>query len=124
MRRGRADVVLKRPTESRDAFARAAELAPKETWPRVMQARALRSLAGNRPTQESRALMRRVLALDPNSIEALWFVGHAEAAEGNLEKAKDYLDRALTQRPPTERGTVRTRPHAGTRGKEWCTESG
>src|SRR3546814_8016950 len=75
----------------------------------VMQARALRSLAGNRPTQESLALMRRVLALDPNSIEALWFVGHAEAAEGNLEKAKDYLDRALAQLPPAERETLRQR---------------
>src|SRR3546814_10841543 len=87
MRLGRAYLVLERPTEARDAFARAADLAPKETEPLVMQARALRSLAGNRPTQESLALMRRVLALEPNSIEALWFVRHAEAAEGKDRKS-------------------------------------
>src|SRR3546814_15951928 len=50
-----------------------------------------------------------LLALDPNSLEALWFVGHAEAAEGNLEKAKDHLDRALAQLPPAEREALRPR---------------
>src|SRR3546814_12040106 len=109
MRLGRAYLVLERPTEARDAFARAADLAPKETEPLVMQARALRSLAGNRPPQESLALTRRVPALDPNSLQALRFVGHAAAAAADLEQAKDYADRAQAPLPPAERDALRQR---------------
>src|SRR3546814_13614337 len=58
MRLGRSYTVLERPAEARDAFARAADLAPQETEPLVLQARAVRNLAGKRPTPDSVALMR------------------------------------------------------------------
>src|SRR3546814_21119289 len=59
MRLGRAYLVLERPTEARDAFARAADLAPTETEPLVMQARAPPSPAGNRHTPKTLALWRQ-----------------------------------------------------------------
>ena len=55
--------------------------------------------------------MRRILALSPDNIEALWFVAQDEAAAGNTAQAKILLEKALQQLPAgsQERAQVRQR---------------
>ena len=47
-------------------------------------------------------LMRRILALDPNNAEGLFFVGEAEARAGNAAEARALWGRLLARVDPKE----------------------
>ncbi len=91
--------MLKRPADMRDALARAVGLNPDNVDILVFYARALRAARGGQSTTESTSVMRKVLTLAPDNVEALWFVAQAELVQGNSTKAKTLLERALAQLP-------------------------
>ncbi len=99
IRLARSYEVLNRPADMRDALARAAGLNPSDVDILVFYARALRAARGGQSSSESIAVMRKVLTLAPNSVEALWFVAQAEAAKGNSAVAKSMFERALAELP-------------------------
>ena len=102
LRLGRSYTVLGRPADARDALANAARLAPKNADILLLYGRAMRAASGNQQTAESVAVMRRVLALDADNIEALWLVGRAEAMSGDkagLVKMQKALDRMPPDMP-------------------------
>lgn len=99
LRLGRSYSVLKKNKEARDALAKAAALAPKDTDVLLLYARAIRATAGDRQTPESVAVMRRVLAVDADNIEALWLVGMAEATSDDRAAGIEKMEKALAQLP-------------------------
>lgn len=102
LRLGRSYAMLGRPADARDALANAARLEPKNVDILLQYGRAMRTAAGNRQTPESVAVMRRVLAIDGENIEALWLVGQAEATAGDkagLVKMRKALDRMPPEMP-------------------------
>ena len=103
LRLGRSYTVLERHADARDALARAAALAPDNKDVLLLQGRAIRAAAGDRETPESLAAMRRVIALDPGNIEALWLVGLSEIEAGEraagLAKMQQALDRIPADAP-------------------------
>ncbi len=107
----RSYLVLERHAEAREAIARALALAPDDLEILTLQARAIRAAAGDAQTPESIAVMRRVLELAPNNLEALWFVGQAEADAGNTGRARELLERVYTMIPADspDRATLRQR---------------
>ncbi|MDP6390652.1 MAG: c-type cytochrome biogenesis protein CcmI [Alphaproteobacteria bacterium] len=111
VRLGRSYTVLRQHDKARDAMARAAKLAPKNVEVLMLYGRAIRSAAGEAPTPESIAVMRRVVALDGGIMEALWFVGRAEAEAGNTAAARDHWEKAYAALPETspDRAELRRR---------------
>ncbi len=99
LRLGRSYTMLGKPIEARDALANAARLAPKKADILLLYARAMRAAAGNKQTAESIAVMRQVLALDAENVEALWLVGRAEALAGD-EAGFKKMQKALDKMPP------------------------
>ena len=99
---GRSYTVLGRPADARDALANAARLAPENPDILLLYGRAMRAAADNKQTADSVAVMRRVLALDPGNIEALWLIGRGEAMAGDkagLVKMQKALDRMPPDMP-------------------------
>ncbi len=107
----RSYLVLERAAEAREATTRALVLAPDDLDILTLQARAIRAAAGEIQTPESIAVMRRVLELAPYNLEALWFVGQAEADAGNTGRARELLERVYTMLPEDspDRATLRQR---------------
>ena len=101
IRLARSYDVLERPIDTRDALARAAALNPGNVDILIFYARAIRAIRDGKPSGESVAVMRKVLTLSPDSVEALWFVAQAEIAAGNIELANTRLQRALALLPAT-----------------------
>lgn len=101
IRLARSYDVLKRPIDTRDALARAAALNPGNVDILIFYARAIRAIRDGKPSGESVAVMRKVLTLSPDSVEALWFVAQAEIAAGNIEITNTHLQRALALLPTT-----------------------
>lgn len=99
LRLGQSYSVLKKYGEARDALAKAAALAPQNTDVLLLYARAIRAAAGNRQTPESVAVMRKVLNVAPDNIEALWLVGMAEATAGDRAAGIEKMEKALAQLP-------------------------
>jgi cytochrome c-type biogenesis protein CcmH len=103
LRLGRSYTVLERHDEARDALAKAAGIAPENTDVLLLQGRAIRAAAGAKETPESLAVMRRVLVLDPQNIEALWLVGLSEVEAGDraagIAKMQQALDRLPADAP-------------------------
>ena len=95
----RSYTVLGEPEKARDAIANAVRLAPDNSDVLALQARAIREANGGADNDETVAILRRVLALAPDHMEALWFVGNAEAAAGNKAAARELLERMLAQIP-------------------------
>lgn len=90
---------LGRAEDERDALAKAVELDPNN--PEVLDSygRAIRVAAGNRQTPKSVAVMRDLLALDERNMQALWFLGLAEARDGRKDQAHELFERVLAQVP-------------------------
>ncbi len=95
---GRSYTVLGREEDAVEAYARASELDPANTELLIERARLLRTIAGERQTDETVALMRDVEAVEPDNLEALWFLAldglsrqDADAARGYLQRARDAL---------------------------------
>ncbi|MSP88683.1 MAG: c-type cytochrome biogenesis protein CcmI [Alphaproteobacteria bacterium] len=109
LRLARAWTVLGEAHKARVAEARAAGLtapAPERVDALLDQARALFPADGNpdRVPPAFTALMRRILALDPEQPEALYHVGLAEAAAGNKPQARQLWTRLLAKSPPGSPG--------------------
>ena len=99
LRLGRSYTVLEKHADARDALAKAAALAPDNTEVLLLQGRAIRAAAGDKETPESLAVMRRVLALDPQNVEALWLVGLSEATTGDRDAGLAKMQQALDRLP-------------------------
>lgn len=104
LRLARARRVLGEEAAATDALRRASEAAPSRVDVLVEYARALHP-PGSAPETippEFIDLMRRILALEPNNPEALFFVGEAEARAGNKDEAKMLWGRLLARVDPKE----------------------
>lgn len=99
-RLARAYVVLEREQEALEAYDHILAKAPGDVDMLLEKARAVRGFAGNVPTTESASLMARVVELDPDNMEALWFSGMARLRNGDRDGAKALFDRALAQLDP------------------------
>ncbi len=99
IRLARSYEVLNRPADMRDTLARAASFNPDDVDILVFYGRALRAARGGQSSAKSTSVMRKVLTLAPDNVEALWFVAQAELAQGNSTIAKSLLERALDQLP-------------------------
>jgi cytochrome c-type biogenesis protein CcmH len=98
---GRSYRVLGEHDKAADAFAHAAKLAPGDADVLVDYGEALiAARPGAAPPAEAVAVMRRVLAIDGNRREALWFVGQAEAEAGDKAKASALWQRLLGELAP------------------------
>ena len=84
------------------AFAHAADRAPNRVDVLVRLARAVyppERAAVEPPTAGFFQLQRRILALDPGNLEALWFTAQAEAEAGNPKIAADFLRQLVSKLP-------------------------
>ncbi len=107
----RSYTVLKQTDKAKEALAAALKVAPKNVDLLILYGRTVRAVNGERQTPESIETMRKVLAIAPNHVEALWFLGGAEATAGRKGEARALWERAITQFPPNapERAQLRTR---------------
>lgn len=103
-RLGRAWRVLGEHAKAAEALSKAAALAPDRVDVLSDYAGALldQSQSGALPA-EFIAVMRRILAVDPDYPDALWFVGLAEAEAGNRNQAATLWQKLLAQLPPDSR---------------------
>ena len=104
LRLARARRVLGEEAAATEALRRATLAAPERVEILVDYARALHP-PGSPPetaTPDFMALMRRILALDPNNAEGLFFVGEAEAKAGNAAEARALWGRLLARVDPKE----------------------
>jgi cytochrome c-type biogenesis protein CcmH len=101
-RLGRAWGVLGERKKAKEALARAVALAPENVAVLSDYASALLQEAGPdaAPPAEVTAIMRRILALDPDHGDAQWFVGLAEAEAGNRDAAAALWEKLITRLPP------------------------
>jgi cytochrome c-type biogenesis protein CcmH len=101
-RLARARQVLGEADKAVEANARAAALAPERLDVLIDYAGALfvRLAPGQKLPPDFVAVMRRILALDPNHGDALWFVGMAEAEAGNRTTALAHWQKLLDRLPP------------------------
>ena len=100
-RLGRARLVLGERDKARAAYAKAAELAPDRVDVLSDYAGVLLDEAkGDDLPPEFVALLRRILAIDPDHGDALWFVGLAEAKAGHRDEAAQMWERLLGRLPP------------------------
>jgi len=93
--------VLGEPANAAAALARAADLAPDD--PGVLAAYGdalLESAEGDTLPPEFVAVMQRLLALDPDSPRALWFLGIHAAVAGRPDDAEALWSRLLAQLEP------------------------
>jgi cytochrome c-type biogenesis protein CcmH len=95
MRLGNVYGTLGQHEKSAAAYGRAATLAPNDPNPLNLQAFALTQAAGKGapPPPAAITLFEKVLTLDKNAPEALWYLGIVEAQKGNNEAALDYWKR-------------------------------
>lgn len=94
--------VLGDPAKARDALKKAVKLDSENVALLAQYARAIRKAAGQKQTPESLAVSRRILKLDGQHPEALWFVATHEAQTGNTDKARQLFDKALAVLPESE----------------------
>jgi cytochrome c-type biogenesis protein CcmH len=103
-RLGRAWLVLGETEKSKAAYAKAAELAPDRLDVLSDYAGALfEGAQGDALSPEFVGVLRRILALEPDHGDALWFLGLAEAKAGNREAAAQMWTRLLGRLPPDSR---------------------
>lgn len=95
----RSYTVLGEQEKAQEALDNAARLAPDDPQVLTLQARAIRDANGGKDNERSIAILRRVLEIAPDTQEALWFLGNAEAEAGNRDQARALLERLLAQLP-------------------------
>lgn len=96
-RLGQSWRVLGEWVKARDAYGRAVELSPEDP---ALLGEYGRSIMEADPDAteipaEAVAIFRRALALDTEHMEALWFIGYAEAQAGNVDAARESWSRLL-----------------------------
>ena len=99
MRLARSYNVLGRPEDAVAALEKAGEVFPQETTVMLLRGRLIRSMAGTPTTPQSQALMDKVLMVDPNNIEALWFKAIGALESGNRESAVEHFNKAVSALP-------------------------
>lgn len=99
IRLARSYNVLGRPAKAEEAMAKAARAAPENVDILTLYARTVRSAAGNRPTATSAEIMQKVLTLQPENVEALFFTGLAAAGAGDKAEARRLWQKALSGLP-------------------------
>jgi cytochrome c-type biogenesis protein CcmH len=103
-RLGRAWRTLGERDKAKAAYAKAAELMPERIDVLSDYAGALLDgVAGETLPPDFTAIMRRILALDPNHGDALWFTGLAESQAGNKDAAAAHWEKLLTRLPSESR---------------------
>ena len=103
-RLGRAWRTLGERDKAKAAYAKAAELMPDRVDVLSDYAGALLDgVAGETLPPDFVAVMRRILALDPNHGDALWFIGLAEAQAGNKDAAAALWEKLLARLPSESR---------------------
>lgn len=99
MRLARSYNVLDRPQDALAALEKANEAFPEETSVMLLRGRLIRSLSGAPTTAQSQALMDKVLTVDPQNVEALWFKAIGALENGDREVAKEHFDKAVSALP-------------------------
>lgn len=91
--------VLGQPAKARDAMGKAVEAAPNNVDILTLYARTVRTAAGNKPTAVSAEVMQKVLTLQPENVEALFFSGLAAAGAGDPGEARRLWEKAIATLP-------------------------
>ncbi len=99
MRLARSYNVLGRPEDAVAALEKAGEVFPQETTVMLLRGRLIRSMSGRPTTAESQALMDKVISVDPNNVEALWFKAIGALESGNRDAATEYFNKAVSVLP-------------------------
>lgn len=96
-----AYAVIANPLKAREAAERAVKLKPQDpaSLLALAEAQLLAAPEGALPA-EFVGTMRKVLAVDANNPQALYYVGLAESKAGNATKAQDMWAKALKTLPP------------------------
>ncbi|HUN51057.1 MAG TPA: tetratricopeptide repeat protein, partial [Candidatus Sulfotelmatobacter sp.] len=99
---GRAYQVLGRHQEASAAFDKAAALRPNDPSALLARATAMVEESGDdKPMPpQAESLFRQVLAMDPDSVDALWYVGMAELQAGRPAVAAAHWRRLLGKLDP------------------------
>jgi cytochrome c-type biogenesis protein CcmH len=99
-RLGRVKQVLGNLAASRAAYEKAVELLPEDLEALKNLAGVIDEAAGGEVLPDDAvALYARVLEIDPNAAEALWFLGLDAAQNDRKEEAKAYWRRLLARMP-------------------------
>ncbi len=99
MRLARSYNVLGRPADAYNALVTAGQTFPNDTRILLLQGRILRSSQATEDAEAALAVNNRVLELDPDNIEALWFAALNDMATGNRDGAATKFDRAIAGLP-------------------------
>ncbi|MES1933059.1 hypothetical protein T35B1_10631 [Salinisphaera shabanensis T35B1] len=109
----RAQAMLARAHEATGNYAAAAQgyralnAAMPAPRPPIIAAEAQATLASTDDLQgRAKTLYEQLLELDPQSREALWYLGLAAAERGDTHRAIDYWDRLLAEDLPEEFATM------------------
>ena len=94
--------VLERWDDARNAVGKAAALAPDDVGVLTEQAGIwLSATPANDPfPAEAKVILERVLVLDPDNLEAMYFLGMAAAEAGETQVAADHWSKLLTRLDP------------------------
>jgi len=97
------------PTKARDAYAKAAELAPADAAI-LTEAAQSRALADDKRLFDAQAvaLLQRALAIDPMQQRARWFLGIAQRQAGDNAAAATSWEPLLTQVDAATAASLRT----------------
>jgi len=99
MRLARSYNVLNRPEDALAALQRASAAFPEDTTVLLLQGRVMRGMEGAATSPATLALMDRVLSMDPENVEALWFSALGALSDGNKDVARERFERALAALP-------------------------
>ncbi|MBB5519320.1 c-type cytochrome biogenesis protein CcmI [Amphiplicatus metriothermophilus] len=100
---GRSYAVLGDAAKSAEAYERAAALDPDDAMLRVAQGRALLALGaeeGREFDPAAREAFEAALRIDPDQPFALYFLGLAARAAGDVDTARAHWEKLLAQMPP------------------------
>lgn len=103
LRLARAYGVLGEKQKQREAYAKLAEIRPNDPGALQQAARAIVQTGmspGTPPPPEAVAIYKKLLALEPNHGEALWFTGLGAAYAGDKRAAAAAFEKLLAQMDP------------------------
>lgn len=97
---GRSHLVLGRFADAVEAYAKAAQLAPRDAQLLADFADALAMVRGQNLQGEPEKLVLRALEVDPNNLKALALAGTAAFRRNDFKLAAEYWERMLPHVPP------------------------